>query len=168
MTTYEHAMLGVCQALCLGLHRRHGWRPAALAGVLAVVPDWDGLTLVCGLEVFDRAHRAWGHSFLVLRGCRPRAVDGRLPFRSCRPWAALAGSIHGRTAAPLRGVGERSVLGYAIWLAIGLLASLSHLLEDLVVSGGTQLTDWELKLLWPFSHPGFVFSLVPWGDPGSA
>ena len=34
------------------------------------------------------------------------------------------------------------------------------------MSGAAQLTDWELKLLWPFSTRGFIFPLVPWGDPG--
>ena len=38
--------------------------------------------------------------------------------------------------------------------------------RNLVVSGGAQLTDWELKLLWPFSPRGFIYPLVPWGDPG--
>jgi len=46
MTTYEHAMLGITGALAAGLHRRYGWQIVAMAGVTAVLPDWDGLSLL--------------------------------------------------------------------------------------------------------------------------
>ena len=48
MTFYEHAMLGATLALVAGLQRRHGWRIVAMAAVAAVLPDWDGLTIVLG------------------------------------------------------------------------------------------------------------------------
>ena len=46
MTTFEHAMVGVNGALAAGLTRRCGWKVASMAGLVAVSPDWDGLTLI--------------------------------------------------------------------------------------------------------------------------
>jgi hypothetical protein len=48
MTFYEHAMIGIDGALAVGLNRCYGWRIVALAGFAAVLPDWDGLTLMLG------------------------------------------------------------------------------------------------------------------------
>ena len=41
-------MLGVDGALAVGLHRRYGWQIVAWSGCAAVLPDWDGLTLLLG------------------------------------------------------------------------------------------------------------------------
>ena len=65
MTVYEHAMLAVDGALALGLHRRHGWRIVALAGLAAVLPDFDGLTILLGPRLYAEGHRLWGHNLLV-------------------------------------------------------------------------------------------------------
>ena len=54
------------------------------------------------------------------------------------------------------------------WTTACLLAALSHLLGDLLVSGTDHLPHWELRLLWPFSDRGWVFPMVRWGDPGIA
>ena len=62
MTTYEHAMLGVTGTLAVGLHRKYGWEIVALAGFVAVLPDWDGLSLLFGAGTFDRVHRTLGHN----------------------------------------------------------------------------------------------------------
>jgi hypothetical protein len=59
VTTFEHAMLGINGALAAGLHGRYEWRVAALAGMAAIAPDWNGLTILGGVELFDHAHRAW-------------------------------------------------------------------------------------------------------------
>ena len=65
MTFFEHAMLGGTLALAAGLHRRHGWRIAVMADVAAMLPDWDGLTLIFGPAAYDLSHRIWGHNLLV-------------------------------------------------------------------------------------------------------
>ena len=52
------------------------------------------------------------------------------------------------------------------WILVGILAALSHLPADLLVSGTDTLGDWEVKLAWPFSDRGWVFPRVHWGDPG--
>ena len=51
MTSYEHAMLGIDGALALGLHRRYGWQIVAAAGCVAVLPDWDGLSICLWREL---------------------------------------------------------------------------------------------------------------------
>ena len=53
MTTYDHAMLGVCGVLATGCQRRYGWPLVATAAVAAVLPDWDGLSLLFGAAAFD-------------------------------------------------------------------------------------------------------------------
>lgn len=166
MTTFEHAMLGVNGALASGLQHRYGWRVAALAGVAAITPDWDGLTIVGGMQLFDHAHRVWGHSFpscLVLA-----LLLVALDFRyDCMGWARrkldrLLGSkdkVIDPRPAP-------SALRFGIWFVVALLAMSSHLAADVVYSGAEGLSDWELKLLWPLSQQGFVYPLVKWGDAG--
>ena len=67
---------------------------------------------------------------------------------------------------PIRVAAERRPIGWITWLIVGVLAALSHLPADLVFSGGYGLPDWELKLLWPISHEGSVYPMIPWGDPG--
>ena len=47
-----------------------------------------------------------------------------------------------------------------------MLAAISHLLADTLVSGTATLPHWEVRWAWPFSDRGWVFALVPWGDPG--
>jgi hypothetical protein len=54
--------------------------------------------------------------------------------------------------------------GLQVWLLITVLAALSQLPADLVVSGTATLGDWELQLFWPWSDRGYVFPLVRWGD----
>lgn len=51
-------------------------------------------------------------------------------------------------------------------MAVAVVAALSHLPADMVVSGTATLSDWELQVLWPFSHQGWAFAMVPWGDAG--
>ncbi len=45
------------------------------------------------------------------------------------------------------------------------LATWSHLAADLLFSGHAHLSDWGLKLFWPFSQTTYVFPAVRWGDP---
>lgn len=167
MTTFEHAMLGVTAAVALGLPRHYGWPVAAMAGVAAISPDWDGLSLAWSATAFDRAHRAWGHNLLVaaLLGAAWGALDYRYGI-SGRVGRRLEQLLRIPPAgAELPGTG-RTGGGYAAWMLIGSLAALSHLATDLVVSGAATAGDWELKLLWPFSQRGWVWPMLRWGDPG--
>ena len=166
MTTYEHAMLGITGALAAGLHRRHGWQIVAMAGVAAVLPDWDGLSLSWGPAAFDRCHRAWGHNVFVA------PVLGAATAIFCwgfRPFDRLARlSTKGQRAAEQQsGSQEVSAREVLLWIFTGVVASLSHLAADLVFSGSRDLSDWELQLLWPITSRGWVYPLVPWGDVGT-
>jgi hypothetical protein len=47
-----------------------------------------------------------------------------------------------------------------------MLAGLSHLPADLVCGGTRDRPDWPLPLLWPFSHQGWAYPILDWGDLG--
>jgi membrane-bound metal-dependent hydrolase YbcI (DUF457 family) len=166
MTTFEHAMVGVCGTFSLGLHRRHGWRLPAIAGVAAVSPDWDGLTFLFSIQLFDAGHRVWGHNLLVA------AIIGLF-----LGWLDAQYDLMGKANNSLRRIlrqpspsdvsevtRSRSSL---IWCVVAMCAAVSHLPADIVYSGGQGLSDWELQILWPFSTRGFVFPMVRWGDIGA-
>jgi len=51
-------------------------------------------------------------------------------------------------------------------MLVAIIASFSHLPADMFVSGTASLPDWEVSLFWPWRRRGWVFPLVPWGDPG--
>jgi hypothetical protein len=162
MTTFEHAMLGSTGAMAVGLHRR-GWQIVALAGVAAVLPDWDGLSLVFGAAVFDQVHRAVGHSVFVATvvAAVAAAVEYRMRLM------AHAGRLLGRyvEGIPLDSgdQGNRGE-GLLLWTSVAVVATWSHLLTDVLFSGHAELSDWGLKLLWPFSQQAYVWPVVHWGD----
>lgn len=169
MTTYEHAMLGVTGALAAGLHRRYGWQIVALGGFASALPDWDAVSIVFGAAVFDRVHRTVGHNLLVciLVGAAVACLDchcdlasrGReLAGRLLRVFATKEFSIRG-SALPAHRL--------CVWITTGVLASLAHLAADLVFSGHAVLSDWGLRLFWPFSDRVWAYPLVPWGDPSA-
>jgi len=169
MTTYKHAMLGVTGTLAAGLDRRYGWQIAAVAGFIAVLPDWDGLSIVFGAAVFDRAHRTLGHNLLVctLLGAVVAALDYRYDLASRVKDSA---GRYLRLLASKQPSTKRNVFrghGLCIWIVTGVLASLSHLAADLVFSGHATLSDWGLRVFWPFSDRVWVYPMVPWGDPGT-
>src|SRR5262245_40876712 len=147
MTTYEHAMLGITGSVAVGLQRTHGWQILAMAAVAAISPDWDGLTLVFGAHLFDLAHRVWGHNIVVCAtfGALIGALDYRYDYstRLARWWLRLL-----RVEAPTefeirtRFVSREMLL----WIVVGTIAALSHLVADMVVSGSATLTDWEVQL----------------------
>ncbi len=168
MTTYEHAMLGIDGTLALGLHRSHGWKIAAMAGLAAIAPDWDGLTILYSKSLFADAHRVWGHNVFacILLGLLIGLLDyrcdivarlGALFTKLCRVQVA-DGAVCVRTSF----ASKESL----IWTAVAIVSALSQLPADMVVSGSQGLPDWELKVLWPFSSRGWVYPMVPWGDPG--
>jgi hypothetical protein len=168
MTTFEHAMLAINGCLATGMHRRQGWSIVALAACSAVVPDWDGLTLVSSAEFFDRAHRTWGHCLLVSLLLAIALGIGDYRFDFTGRWARLLQRLLRLqlVTSTLRADRQRSYSGYAVWSTVSVIATLSHLAGDVVFSGGAGLPDWQLKLFWPFSERGFVYPLVPWGDAG--
>lgn len=166
MTSFEHAMLGINGALAAGLHRRYEWRVAALAGLAAIAPDWDGLTILGGVELFDHAHRAWGHSFFtsVFLACVLGCLDFRFDLvgygERLLCWILRTPS----KATSARPDCNRTRL--IVWMLVAIIATMSHLAADLVYSGTAELPDWHLQLFWPFSSQGFVFPMVHWGDAG--
>ena len=141
-----------------------------MAAVTAVLPDWDGLSIVFGADMLDRVHRVIGHNLLVcvLLGATLAAADYRWAMiLRVKRWTgrrirvfAVEDNLPQRLAFNTRDLG--------IWVLVGVLASLSHLGADLVYSGHAEYSDWGLKLFWPFSDRTFVHPMVPWGDIGAA
>ncbi len=170
MTFFEHAMLGGTLTLAAGLHRRHGWRIAVMAGVAAMLPDWDGLTLVLGGAAYDRSHRIWGHNLLVAA-----AIGGLWGVVECKgDFAGRARRRLDRLAPSLALIHADSSAGGApksssivIWLLTGIIASLSHLAVDLLYASHPRMQSWPLQLLWPFSARQFAFPVIHWGDVGA-
>ena len=160
MTTFEHAMLGVDLVIASGLDRKHGWRLAAMAGVAAVLADWDGFLF--------STHRAWGHGILpcfliaVLWGLLDYRFDliSRLASRAVR---------FTKVTVPEGLLARRTVFSKGeamLWCVVSIIAAQTHAPCDMIVSGTKSLPDWEVLWLWPFSSKGFVYPLVPWGDVG--
>lgn len=167
MTTFEHALLGVNGALAAGLHQRYGWQMVAMAGLAAVSPDWDGLTIVLGPTVFAEGHRVWGHNLLacVLVGILIGILDYQLDLVT-RGGRVLTKCLRLRVQTELTVRTERSARHQIVWIFVAVVAALSQLPADMLVSGTDTLPDWEVKLLWPFSDRGWVCPMVPWGDVG--
>ena len=171
MTTFEHAMLGINGAFAIGLDRRFGWQLVALAGVAAICPDWDGVFLLFSQSLrLVEGHRVWGHNLLVcaLLGGVIGAVDYRWDLVTrCGRWVVRRLRLD---VPPQRFETRRvfSKAGLASWMLVAAAAALSHLPADMVISGTDALPDWKVQLLWPFSHRGWVFALIPWGDPGAS
>lgn len=61
---------------------------------------------------------------------------------------------------------ERNPRDAWLWATTAIMAALTHLPADMVVSGSAIYSDWEVKALWPFSDRGWVWPCVPWGDVG--
>ncbi len=136
MTTFEHAMLGVTGALAAGLDRRWGWPIVAVAGFVAVLPDWDGLAILFGVAVFDRVHRTLGHNLLVCLslGAVVAALDYRysLALRVKECVGRHLRALSSQEPSPRRSVFR--VRELSIWVTVGVVASLSHLAADVVFS----------------------------------
>lgn len=160
MTFYEHAMLGATLAIAAGAQRRHGWGLIATAAMAAMLPDWDGLSLAFGPSAYANVHRVWGHNFLVA-GLTGGAV-GALGYL-CEQ------SVRRRKAAqPPNGHSPKAregALALAVWVAVGMLAGLTHPPVDAIFSGAAG-ASWPVLALWPFSQVGWSWPLVPWGDVG--
>jgi membrane-bound metal-dependent hydrolase YbcI (DUF457 family) len=168
MTTYEHAMLGITGTLAAGLQRRFGWTVAAVAGIAAVAPDWDGLAILFSQSAFAAGHRLWGHNILacLLAGIVIGVLDYRfdLVARCGRRFVRV---LPPDVPASLSLRDEFSIRGFSIWILVAAAAALSHLPADLVFSGTASLPDWRLQPLWPFSNWSVIYPMVPWGDVGA-
>jgi len=169
MTSFEHALIGIDGALAVGLDRRFGWPIVASAAVAAVLPDWDGLTLLFGPNLFADAHRIWGHNLLVAGLLA--AVVGTLLYW----WDLLAKGQHALARRwPRLAIGslpasasKHSVGGLLVWIATVVVATYSHLVGDLVFSANSELPGWGLPLFWPVDRTAWAYPLVPWGDVGT-
>ena len=169
MTTLEHAFVGANFVLASGFHRRFGWQLAAAGGVAAVLPDWDGITICWSVSLFDAAHRCWGHGLLpcVLVAMVFAVCDYRFDIMSRLArffvkWLRVQVAME-----PLETRRHFTMSGLFAWIVLAIIASLSHLAADVVVSGTATLSDWDVKIFWPFSERGVVYPLVPWGDVGN-
>ncbi|MCL2304713.1 MAG: metal-dependent hydrolase [Planctomycetaceae bacterium] len=169
MTTIEHAFLGVDAVLTAGLTRRYGWKLAAMAGVAATLPDWDGLTLLWSVNLFDTAHRCWGHSIIacVLLSALFAVGDYRFDWMN-RIGRFFLKHFQGKGMAPDTFVLRDHFLWSAtfVWVAVGVFAGITHLIGDTIVSGHQSLQNWGIKILWPLSDCEVAYPLIPWGDVG--
>lgn len=161
-------MVGIDSVLALGLHRKFGWKIAAIAGVAAASPDWDGVTLLAGAEFYDRSHRVWGHNLFAcaLVGVAMGLFDYRFDLvgRIGRRLVKLVRLEVPDDAMALRT--SRDVYGAAAWTLTAMLAGLSHLPADIVVSGHATYSDWGVQLLWPLTDRAWAYPRVSWGDVG--
>jgi membrane-bound metal-dependent hydrolase YbcI (DUF457 family) len=169
MTVYEHAMVGIDGALAAGLHRRYGWQIIAWAGIAALLPDWDALTILLGSQCFSEAHRLWGHNLLVA-GLLAAALSA-VVYR----WDILAKIQRGLAKRwKMFGLQEdastpptRSAQALWLWILVGITASYSHLLMDTVCSGNRNLPTWAVPWFWPFSAAAWAYPMLPWGNAGA-
>jgi membrane-bound metal-dependent hydrolase YbcI (DUF457 family) len=161
-------MLGVTGCAAFGLERKYGWQILAMAAVAAVSPDWDGLTLLFGPQLFDTAHRVWGHNVVVcaIVGALIAAVDYRYDV-STRFGRWFVTTLRVQPPPEFQVRSQFTVRDLCVWVAVGVVAAGSHLIADMVVSGSATLTDWKVQLLWPFSQEGWVYPMIPWGDVGA-
>ncbi len=161
-------MLGINGALAAGLHHRHSWKIAALAGVAAASPDWDGLPIIFSQSAFATAHRLWGHNGMacVLVGLTLAICDYRfdLVTRAGRALGKIFRFDITDATLALRTTFTPTELW--TWIFVAILASLTQLPVDMVISGTATLGDWELRPFWPFWNEGWVFPMVRWGDVG--
>jgi membrane-bound metal-dependent hydrolase YbcI (DUF457 family) len=142
---YDHALLGAAAAVAAGAHRRHSWPLVATAAVAAMLPDWDDLSTLLGPDVRRAVHRVWGHNLLVaLPAAGLLGAIGYLCFRTAR--------------------GRRPASNLAAWVAVAMLAALTHLLADVVYSKEPGAANWPVAFLWPFSHRGWAMPVLTPAD----
>jgi membrane-bound metal-dependent hydrolase YbcI (DUF457 family) len=151
---YDHALLGATVALATGAQRRHGLAIVLTAAAAGALPDWDSLPRLAVSADYGSVHRVWGHNLLVAP-----LLSGLVGALGYLCWAS-APRPPGGGGRPLSG------RALAVWVVLGVLVALSHLLADVVYCGVLREPDWPVALLWPFSGRGWARPLVPWSDRG--
>jgi hypothetical protein len=168
MTVYEHAMIGINGSLAMGLHRRHGWQIVALAGFAATLPDLDGVTILLGPNLYAEGHRLWGHNLLVagLVAAFVSAIVYQTDAATkAQRWLARRWKAFSVCGDPTETPHRRMEL--CLWIVVGVAAAYTHLLTDILFSGGRNLPIWGVPLLWPFAGMAWAYPLVPWGNIGA-
>jgi hypothetical protein len=133
------------------------------------LPDWDGLTILWSIPLFGTAHRAWGHGLLTSAVIAVFVALLDYGFGLMQRFAGFFVRLLRVPASDtfLQRRQQLSFFGACVWIAVAVIASYSHLVTDIVVSGTATLADWEVKIFFPFSDKGIVYPLVPWGDVGN-
>ena len=151
--------------MTVGLNHRFGWTVIVFAGIVSMIPDFDGLPMLIDMSSFESGHRVWGHNFLAILASS--AVLAYLQFRF-RFIESVAGRI-GRFApqdVTIPTLDATQHVGFLPLFIVAFAFQSLHLVCDMVVSGGRGLSDWKVEPFWPFADVGFVLPLVPWGDVG--
>lgn len=170
MTTPEHTLVGIHLAIAAGCHRWSGWPLVGLVAVASNVPDLDGLPMLFDMQRFEQLHRVLFHNFLaiILTSLVLACSEAYWAWMSrLTRWLLLKLSTPGSTTAIPKvetARGCASMVG--LFFTTSFFAQAAHLPCDMVVSGGSGLSDWHVLPFWPFSSRGFIFALVPWGDIG--
>ncbi len=170
MTTPEHTLVGIHLAIAAGCHRWAGWPLVGLAAVASNMPDLDGLPMLIDIQRFEQLHRVLFHNFLAI------ALTSIVLACSEAYWgwiSRLTGWLMMKFATPVTSSqslkAEHSRMHawrIGLFFVTSFFAQAAHLPCDMVVSGGSGLSDWHVLPFWPFSDRGFVFALIPWGDIG--
>ncbi len=170
MTTPEHTLVGIHAAIALGAYTRFGWKVVVLAGVASNLPDWDGLPMLFDMARFEAGHRVWGHNLfsIAMLSVVVAWVESRyswieslaLRLQKSLPKDASIERQDASIERPTRAV------SFAGLCMVCSTAQIIHLPCDMVVSGGSGLSDWYIKPFWPLSDVGYVFPMIPWGDIG--
>jgi inner membrane protein len=147
-------MLGATIALAAGVHRRQGWGIVAMAAAAAALPDWDRLPRAAAPEGYASVHRVWGHNLLVAP-----LLSGLVGALAYLCWVSVR-----RRPGDVSRAKTFSLPALAVWVTVGALMSLTHLLADVFYCGIDKAPDWPVALLWPFSLRGWAQPMVPWSD----
>ena len=150
MHYYDHGLLGATLAVGSGAPRRLGAGSVLLAALIGMVPDWDALSQNISAESYRAVHRVWGHNLFAVAILG--AALGALGW-----WIQQSAD---RRAVPV----SRPRTELAIWLALGTLIMLSHVLMDVIYCGGFGGPTWPVQLLWPLTSAGFAYPCVSWVD----
>ncbi len=156
MQYYDHALMGATVGLATGTQRRFGWPVVIMAAAAAALPDWDAVPYPSGTPGYSDVHRVWGHNLLVAP-----VLSGLVGAIGCLCWLSVRRS---RIAPGSNRSFSRESL--VIWVIVGVLASLSHLVADVCYCGIGRSPDWPVALLWPFTRRGVALPRVPWADHG--
>lgn len=134
---------GFCRAASAGCRQR------LLAGLISMVPDWDALSSNISQQSYQAVHRVWGHNLFVV------AFAGA--FLGTLGWW-IQRSVDRRTEPGTRPA------SLTLWLLLGVVIMVSHVLMDVLYCGGFGSRTWPVQLLWPLTSAGFAYPCVPWTD----